>query len=74
MRATNQALGRVIRHINDYGAVFLCDERFEYGYVNQEISSWIKKGLKTNIDYISIFKGCRDFFNGKDPKKQKKLI
>lgn len=28
MRAVNQAIGRVIRHINDYGAIILCDERF----------------------------------------------
>lgn len=28
MRAVNQAIGRVIRHKNDYGAIILCDERF----------------------------------------------
>ena len=29
IRAVNQAIGRVIRHIKDHGVVFLCDERFE---------------------------------------------
>lgn len=29
VRAVNQAMGRVIRHKDDYGAVILCDERFK---------------------------------------------
>lgn len=28
LRAVNQAVGRVIRHQHDYGAIILCDERF----------------------------------------------
>lgn len=27
-RAVNQAIGRIIRHKNDFGAIILCDERF----------------------------------------------
>ena len=27
-RAVNQAIGRVIRHRHDYGAIILCDDRF----------------------------------------------
>lgn len=28
-RAVNQAMGRVIRHMHDYGAIILADERFQ---------------------------------------------
>ena len=28
-RAVNQAMGRVIRHRHDYGAIILCDDRFQ---------------------------------------------
>ena len=43
IRAVNQAIGRVIRHKNDYGAIFLCDQRF----VNYKhgLSAWIKQVL-----------------------------
>ena len=27
-RAVNQAIGRVIRHRHDYGAIIFCDDRF----------------------------------------------
>lgn len=28
LRAVNQAVGRVIRHQHDYGAIIFCDERW----------------------------------------------
>lgn len=42
-RAVNQALGRVIRHKNDYGALIFLDKRFEdkRNYLN--LSKWIQK-------------------------------
>lgn len=45
-RAVNQAIGRVIRHRNDYGAILLCDSRFNQpGQINQ-LSAWIREHLK----------------------------
>ncbi|XP_062484300.1 regulator of telomere elongation helicase 1 [Pezoporus occidentalis] len=41
-RAVNQAIGRVIRHRQDYGAIFLCDERFTTGTVRCKLPSWVR--------------------------------
>lgn len=45
-RAVNQAIGRVIRHKNDYGAILLCDQRFNQQRQKSQLSSWIQGHLK----------------------------
>lgn len=45
-RAVNQAIGRVIRHRHDYGAILLCDQRFNYSNQKNQLSSWIQGHLK----------------------------
>ena len=42
----NQAIGRVIRHKNDYGAILLCDNRFNQTQNKDRLSSWIQTHLK----------------------------
>lgn len=39
-RALNQALGRCIRHKNDWGAILLVDERFKNPRHHQSLSRW----------------------------------
>ena len=41
-RAVNQAVGRVIRHRNDYGAVLLLDARFGKPQQLQALSAWAR--------------------------------
>jgi regulator of telomere elongation helicase 1 len=41
-RAINQALGRLIRHKDDFGAVILMDSRFEEASNQAGISKWIR--------------------------------
>lgn len=41
-RAVNQAVGRVIRHRDDYGAVILLDERFGKPQQLQALSAWAR--------------------------------
>lgn len=43
-RAVNQAIGRVIRHKDDYGAILLCDQRF-HTYKNG-LSRWVQTHIK----------------------------
>lgn len=45
-RAVNQAIGRVIRHRFDYGAILLCDSRFANPRQQQQLSKWIQGHLK----------------------------
>ncbi|XP_065085452.1 regulator of telomere elongation helicase 1 homolog [Ochlerotatus camptorhynchus] len=44
-RAVNQAVGRVIRHKNDYGAILLCDNRFHNHRQKSQLSAWIQRHL-----------------------------
>jgi regulator of telomere elongation helicase 1 len=44
VRAVNQAIGRVIRHKDDYGAILLCDRRFHSN--KNQLSRWIQAPLK----------------------------
>lgn len=43
MKAVNQSIGRVIRHVKDYGAVVLLDERYAKSRIYSAVSSWLKQ-------------------------------
>ncbi|EAA06834.5 AGAP000634-PA [Anopheles gambiae str. PEST] len=45
-RAVNQAIGRVIRHKDDYGAILLCDSRFQNARQQAQLSAWIHSHLR----------------------------
>ena len=45
-RAVNQAIGRVIRHKKDWGAIFLLDDRFQHEKQVNQLSSWVRPRLK----------------------------
>ena len=46
MTAVNQGIGRVVRHINDYGMIFLVDKEFREYYFKNLISGWAKRNTK----------------------------
>ncbi|KYM82605.1 Fanconi anemia group J protein like protein [Atta colombica] len=47
-RALNQAIGRCVRHKNDWGAVLLVDKRFELQQNINYLPKWIKTNIKCN--------------------------
>ncbi|XP_014290418.1 regulator of telomere elongation helicase 1 homolog [Halyomorpha halys] len=44
-RAVNQAIGRVIRHAEDYGAIILCDAQFNNQKIVQNLSKWVQQRI-----------------------------
>ena len=70
-RAVNQAIGRVIRHRNDFGGIFLCDERFAQNSIKNQLPCWVRP-------YVQVFRNFKDFgatvekffnFNAKGPQE-----
>ena len=49
MRAVNQAIGRVIRHSNDFGSIVLIEKRYSKYCYNSLLSKWVKDKLQHNL-------------------------
>lgn len=65
MRACNQAIGRVIRHKDDYGSILLCDERFNNTIYSKYITTWIRNQLNAGIsptDFNGITQKLDEFY------------
>lgn len=61
MRAVNQAIGRSIRHKNDFASVILFDQRFT-GFCNK-ISKWMAPSIKICNTWDEVADGLKSFFN-----------
>ncbi|KAL6615001.1 hypothetical protein ACP70R_037271 [Stipagrostis hirtigluma subsp. patula] len=72
-RAVNQAVGRVIRHRHDYGAIIYCDERFAWTSYQSQMSYWLRPHIKSYSKYGEVVQGLTRFFRDKasDPGKLK---
>jgi len=60
-RAVNQALGRIIRHKTDWGAIFLLDHRFNQSSQKAELSHWIRPVHKSYSDFKQSLVSFRAF-------------
>lgn len=64
IRATNQSIGRIIQHKNDYGCIFLCDHRFNRNDYQQYFPQWIQTHLKNQkfFTFADVLKDVECFF------------
>lgn len=61
-RAVNQAIGRVIRHRTDYGAILLCDQRFSNINLVRQLSAWVRPRLQTFPKIGPLLRDLGQFF------------
>lgn len=77
-RAVNQAIGRVIRHQNDYGAILLCDTRFNSPKLKNQLSAWLRDHINISNKFgESVSEICRFFKNAEvtlPPPRLKPLL
>ncbi|KAJ3657367.1 hypothetical protein Zmor_009176 [Zophobas morio] len=73
-RAINQAIGRVIRHKNDYGAIILLDSRFTNPRVQSNLSLWLRKHIKIMQNFGSTVKDLRVFFQNAETKMPRSVL
>ncbi|XP_045454094.1 Fanconi anemia group J protein homolog [Melitaea cinxia] len=59
-RALNQAVGRCVRHKDDWGAVLLVDSRLAEQDARQNLPTWVKGALERNSN--PTFESLQDFF------------
>lgn len=47
IRAVNQGIGRVIRHKDDYGMIFMLDNRYTWSKYKKDIAGWALRNEDT---------------------------
>ena len=62
IKKTNQAIGRVIRHRNDYGAILFFDIRFKKKSIKNIISKWAVDNLIEYREEDKLVEDLRQFF------------
>ncbi|KAL9550370.1 hypothetical protein PS6_005585 [Mucor atramentarius] len=71
-RAINQALGRCIRHKNDWGAIILLEERFNNRNIVDNLSKWVKGQYKQPVSYSDSIANLEEFINRQVEEDRKK--
>ncbi|XP_039591030.1 regulator of telomere elongation helicase 1 isoform X2 [Polypterus senegalus] len=61
-RAVNQAIGRVIRHRQDFGGIFLCDHRFMSTDARSQLPLWVRPYVKVYDNFGHVIRDSSQFF------------
>lgn len=63
-KSINQSLGRVVRHLYDYGAVLLVDYRYSESVNKSLLSYWVKENIKiyNSVDLTNIINDLNIFY------------
>lgn len=65
-RALNQALGRCIRHKDDWGSIILIDSRLKSPYSSKNLSKWLQNNLTSSNDYNEISDKLDEFVSNRN--------
>ncbi|KAG9758161.1 ATP-dependent RNA helicase CHL1, partial [Aureobasidium melanogenum] len=67
MRAVNQAIGRAVRHKNDWSAILLFDNRYMQKRIQDRLPGWIKASLgqTARTGFTDVEAGLKGFYAGK---------
>lgn len=71
MRSVNQAIGRVIRHKNDWASIMLVDDRYIQRRIREKLPGWIKDCLPSTAssDLEGVMSDVQDFFEHNGEKR-----
>ncbi|KAJ2786463.1 hypothetical protein GGI15_001492 [Coemansia interrupta] len=61
-RATNQALGRCLRHKNDWGAIIMLESRFANEWNVNKLSKWIRNHMRVYSNFGRALADLDDFY------------
>ncbi|EOB12297.1 Fanconi anemia group J protein [Nosema bombycis CQ1] len=71
-RAVNQAVGRAIRHKEDWGIIIMLDSRYQEKRIQNQLSNWVTQHLKIFESYEESLKSMNKFLEEKKSEEDKK--
>lgn len=55
-------MGRVIRHVNDWGSIIFCDERYASHNIQSQLSTWLQPHIKVYEQFPMAYRDIMKFF------------